>query len=286
MAISKEEFDLFRDYIKSKSGITLNYGKEYLVENRLSVLMAQNGCENLKDLYKKISLNGSALGKKVIDAMTTNETLWFRDATFVESVENKIIPWLVKKAQTKTIRIWSAASSTGQEAYSIAMLIDSALTKLGSAAPAASRFQIIGTDISPSVIFIAVAGRYSQLAVSRGMRPEFLTRYFKKEGVTYTIDEKLRKMVSFKQLNLTDSFLTMGKFDLILCRYVLIYFDEELKLKICSKFHQALDSESLLSIGATESLRGATDFSRIMTGRSTLYYPISNKSETFTGFEG
>ncbi|MFQ5480662.1 MAG: CheR family methyltransferase [Thermodesulfobacteriota bacterium] len=284
MAISKEEFDLFRGYIKDKSGITLNYGKEYLVENRLSVLMAQNGCDTLKDLYDKISGNNDQLGKKVIDAMTTNETLWFRDATFVEAMEGKVVPWLLEKARTKTVRIWSAASSTGQEAYSLSMLIDDALQKAGSKAPPASRFQIIGTDISPSVIFMAVAGRYSQLAVSRGMRPEFLTKYFKKDGVVYTIDEKLRKMVSFKQLNLTETFLTMGKFDLILCRYVLIYFDEELKLKICGKFHRAMQPESLLAIGATESIRNAHDFTRIMTGRSTLYYPLSNDSDKFNGF--
>ncbi len=284
MAISKEEFDLFRTYIKDKSGITLNYGKEYLVENRLSVLMAQNGCETLLDFYKKISLNNSQLGKKVIDAMTTNETLWFRDATFVEAMEDKVIPWLIRKAAKKTVRIWSAASSTGQEAYSVAMLIDDALRKGGAAAPPANRFQITGTDISPSVIFMAVAGRYSQLAVSRGMRPEFLTKYFKKEGVVYTIDEKLRNMVTFKQLNLTESFLTMGQFDLILCRYVLIYFDEDLKLKICSKFHKALHAESLLAIGATESIRGSKDFTRILTGRSTLYYPLSKGNDTFNGF--
>ncbi|MFQ5428347.1 MAG: CheR family methyltransferase [Thermodesulfobacteriota bacterium] len=284
MAISREEFDLFREYIKNQSGITLNYGKEYLVENRLSVIMAQNGCETLLDLYKKISLNGNKLGKKVIDAMTTNETLWFRDATFVDAMENKVVPWLIKKARKQTVRIWSAASSTGQEAYSMAMLIDSALRKGGAASLPASRFQIIGTDLSPSVIFMAVSGRYSQLAVSRGMRPEFLTRYFKKDGLVYTIDEKLRRMVTFKQLNLKDSFLTMGKFDLILCRYVLIYFDEELKLKICSKFHKALQEEGLLAIGATESIHGSKDFSRMITNRSTLYYPMSNVSDTFTGF--
>jgi len=283
MAISREEFDLFRNYIKEKSGITLNYGKEYLVENRLSVLMAQNGCETLKDFYKKISVNGS-LGKKVIDAMTTNETLWFRDSTFVDAMENKVVPWLVKKARKQTVRIWSAASSTGQEAYSIAMLIDSVLTEGGATAPSASRFQITGTDLSPSVIFMAVSGKYSQLAVSRGMRPEFLSRYFKKEGVVYTIDEKLRRMVTFKQLNLKDSFLTMGKFDLILCRYVLIYFDDELKLNICGKFHRALQPESLLAIGATEAIHGAKEFTRIMTGRSAFYYPISNAGGVFNGF--
>jgi len=247
--------------------------------------MAQSGCANLKDLYKKISLNGNALGKKVIDAMTTNETLWFRDSTFVDAVENKVVPWLVKKAYKQTVRIWSAASSTGQEAYSMAMLIDSALRKAGAGAPPASRFQIIGTDISPSVIFMAVSGKYSQLAVSRGMRPEFLTRYFKKDGVVYSVDEKLRNMVTFKQLNLKDSFLTMGKFDLILCRYVLIYFTDELKLKICSKFHRALQPDSLLTIGATESIHGAKEFTRILTGKSTLYYPISNEGDKFTGFQ-
>ena len=285
MAVSREEFDLFRNYIKEKSGITLNYGKEYLIESRLSVLLAQNGCDTFKELYHKVSLNGNDLGKKVIDAMTTNETLWFRDATFYAALESKVIPWLIEKGKSRTVRIWSAASSTGQEAYSMAMLIDSALKKKGAGAPPLNNFQIIGTDISPSAIFMAVSGRYSQLAISRGMRPDLLSRYFEKDGMVYTINEAIRKIVTFKQFNLKDTFLSLGKFDLILCRYVLIYFSDELKSDILSKFHKVLQKDSFMAIGATESIRGCSnDFDTLTIGRGTFYCPLTNGNSEFKGF--
>ncbi len=283
MAISREEFDLFREYIKAKSGITLNYGKEYLIESRLSVLMAQSGCASFRELYDKVSLNGNDLGKKVIDAMTTNETLWFRDATFFGAMEKKVIPWLMEKARRQRVRIWSAASSTGQEPYSVAMMLDSALEKAGPGAPPAARFEITATDISPSVIFMAVSGRYSQLAISRGMRKDFLERYFRKDGMVYTIDEKIQKMVRFRQLNLKDSFASLGKFDLILCRYVLIYFSDELKDQICTNFHGAMQPESLLALGATEHIGPRSDFGKISLERSTFYYPRSGENDAFRG---
>jgi len=286
MAITREEFDLFRRYIKDKSGITLNYGKEYLVESRLSVLMAQNGCNSYREFYTKVSLNSNGLGKKVIDAMTTNETLWFRDATFYKALENKIMPWLIEKAKTKTVRIWSAACSTGQEPYSIAMLIDAALRKAGSNAPPREKFQIIASDISPSAIFMAVSGRYSQLAISRGMPPQYLSKYFKKDGMVYSIDEKIRKMVTFRQLNLKDSVASLGRFDLICCRYVLIYFTDEFKREIYRKFYKAMHPDSLLAIGATESIRGCSeDFNSLIVERGVLYHPKSpDGKNVFNGF--
>ncbi len=283
MAISREEFDLFREYIKAKSGITLNYGKEYLIESRLSVLMAQSGCSSFRELYEKISLNGNDLGQKVIDAMTTNETLWFRDATFFSALEKKVVPWLMEKARTRKVRIWSAASSTGQEPYSLAMVLDSALEKAGPGAVPAARFEILATDISPSVISMAVSGRYSQLAISRGMRKDFLERYFRKDGMVYTIDEKIRKMVSFRQRNLKDSFSSLGKFDLILCRYVLIYFTDEFKDQICTNFQGAMQDDGLLALGATEHIGSRRDFGKITIERSAFYYPRSGENEAFRG---
>ncbi|MCP3678248.1 MAG: protein-glutamate O-methyltransferase CheR, partial [Deltaproteobacteria bacterium] len=241
---------------------------------------------SFKEFYKKVSLNGNDLGKKVIDAMTTNETLWFRDSTFYKALEEKVIPWLIEKAKTKPVRIWSAACSTGQEPYSIAMLIDSALRKAGPGAPSPTSFQIMASDISPSAIFMAVSGRYSQLAISRGMPTDHLSRYFKKEGMVYSLDEKVRKMVTFKQLNLKESISSLGQFDFICCRYVLIYFTDELKREIYGKFHKAMIPESLLAIGATESIRGCSeDFNNILIEKGVLYHPKgSNGNESFKGF--
>ena len=188
MAITREEFQLIRTFLFEYSGILIGNSKEYLVENRLLVFLVQNGCESFLDLHKKLQADNGPLRSKVIDAMTTKETIWFRDTSFLNALEHFIIPKLIEKARRgNRIRIWSAACSTGQEPYSVAMLLDSALEKMGTAAPSRSCFSLLATDISPSSILTAKSGQYSQLAISRGMRPEFLSRYFTKKGMIHTV---------------------------------------------------------------------------------------------------
>ena len=199
MTISKKEFELIRGFLHDHSGILINTGKEYLVENRLPVLMVQNGCEDFEQLHGKLVKDTvGTLRSKVVDAMTTNETLWFRDSSFAVALEEQIVPMLIKKAATKSkVRIWSAASSTGQEAYSLAMLLAYGLRKAGAAAPPMSKFSILGTDISPSAIFMAKSGRYSQLAISRGMKPGFLERYFVKTGMVQEIKPEIKEIGNY-----------------------------------------------------------------------------------------
>lgn len=272
MAISKEEFDLFRKFIKEKCGITLVEGKEYLVENRLTVLMIQSGAETFTELYKLV-ISDNTLAAKVIEAIVTNETLWFRDNSFFELLNGKVVPWLVDKAKRSKVRIWSVASSTGQEAYSVGILVNEACIAAGNPA-LKNKFEVIGTDISPSAIFMAISGRYSQLAMSRGMRKEYLEKYFKKDGAAYELDESIRSMVQFKKMNLLDNLIGLGSFDFVMCRNVLIYFSDEIKRDIYSKLHKNMNNSAVLVIGATESSAAYTDdFTQRSIGGSVLYTP-------------
>ncbi len=273
MAITAKEFQMMKDFLKTHSGIALGDGKEYLLESRLTTLMVQNGCETFAELHRKLQAGAGPLRNKVIDAMTTNETLWFRDDSFFSTIEKDIVPWLIKRAATRKVRIWSAACSTGQEPYSIAMLIDSALGRTRSVSP--SRFEILATDLSPSAMFMAVSARYSQLALSRGMRPEFKTRYFHSNGLAFELDQKIRAMVTFKQFNLMDSYSLLGRFDIILCRNVLIYFSDELKKNIYGKLSGSLLPDGMLSLGSSESPRGITDaLSSELFGKTTFYRSV------------
>ncbi|MEG3638095.1 CheR family methyltransferase [Magnetococcus sp. PR-3] len=280
MAITPEEFTKICQFIHEHSGILIGAGKEYLVENRLTVLMVQNGCENFMQLHEKLLKDTGMLRTKVIDAMTTNETLWFRDTSFFTALSDFVVPELIKKAKTQPkVRIWSAAASTGQEAYSVTMLIDQGLKKMGAGAPPLDKFQVVGTDISPSSIFIAKAGRYSQLAISRGMKPNFLDAYFEKKGMAYEIKPDLRKLIEFKQFNLKDNYSSLGTFDFVLCRNVLIYFSDELKRDIYGKIHGAMSPTAYLAIGASESPRGYTNaFEQVMVGGAALFKPSAGGS--------
>ena len=223
MSITPEEFQLIRTFLHDHSGILINEGKEYLVENRLTVLLVQNGCENFLELHAKLQADKGPLRGKVVDAMTTNETLWFRDASFSNALEQFVVPELVAKAKKGgKVRIWSAACSTGQEPYSLAMLLVDAIEKMGPSAPCRACFSILATDLSPSSIFMARTARYSQLAISRGMRADFLSRFFSKQGMIHEVVPEVRTMVTFQPFNLKDDFTPHGAMDFILCRNVLI----------------------------------------------------------------
>ncbi|MBF0136374.1 MAG: protein-glutamate O-methyltransferase CheR [Magnetococcales bacterium] len=284
MPISREEFDLIRHYVHEHSGILIADGKEYLVENRLNVLLVQSGCRDFIEFHQKLLADTGPLKTKVVDAMTTNETLWFRDASFFSAMADFVVPILLKKGEHQPqVRIWSAACSTGQEPYSIAMLLDHGCRKMGSTAPPLERFQILATDISPTALMIAKTARYSQLAISRGMRPAFLERYFipQANNLAHEVNSAIRRLVTFKSFNLKESFAEHGVFDLILCRNVLIYFSNELKSEIYQKLHASLAPDGLLAIGASESPRGyTTAFDQVTLGSATLYRPKPRQTAT------
>ncbi|MBF0183393.1 MAG: protein-glutamate O-methyltransferase CheR [Magnetococcales bacterium] len=274
-AVSPDEFQWIKQFMREHSGVDLQAGKEYFVENRLAPLLAPHGCQNFSQFIQKLARDNGPLRTKVVDALTTHETLWFRDDSFFSALADEILPRLASKSRQQKIRIWSAAAATGQEAYSVAMLLDAAGRKQDPNFDI-SRMQILGTDISASSLVTARQGRYNHLAISRGMRPGFLETYFKREGDIYEVAPHVRRAVKFEQFNLKDDFAPLGKFDLILCRNVLIYFSDDLKRQICIRMRSALNRpEGYFAIGASESLMGLeAGFKQITVGRAVLYQPM------------
>ena len=260
MALSKEEFELLRGFVKKQCGIAVGDEKSYLIETRLSTLVIEAGCESFGDFYEKVNSDArSSLRDKIIDAMTTNETLWFRDAGPWSILQKALMPKFCDQLQSgerKKIRIWSAASSTGQEPYSLAMSIVRYLEEAGLPGVKEEAFEILATDLSPSALFVAISGRYDGLSISRGLEPDLRDKYFEKNGRVFSLCDRIKSRVTFKQFNLMESFEPFGKFDLVLCRNVLIYFSTELKRDIVERIAGTLTEEASFMVGASESLQG------------------------------
>jgi len=278
--ITDAEFQLLRGYIEQQCGIALGDEKAYLVETRLTKLMAMSGCENFHEFYKLANSGTNvALKDKIIDAMTTNETLWFRDMHPFVVLREKMLPGFVedlKSGKRNKVRIWSAAASTGQEAYSIAITIAEFCKTTPGISP--DQFEIIGSDISASALFLANAGRYHTLAMSRGLDETIRDRYFKKDGSVWEIDETIRKMATFKKFNLQDSPTLLGKFDIIFLRYVAIYFSDDFKRNLYLGLASALSETGYFVVGAVESLRGVSDDFKLNSHAGGYYY-VLNKHE-------
>ncbi len=277
LAITKQEFDLLRDFIHQQCGIHLGDDKSYLMESRLAHLVAETGAKNFNEFYLKAKVDAKGiLRDRIVDAITTNETLWFRDGKPWVALKEAILPEFIKdlrEGRRNKIRIWSAASSTGQEAYSLAMMID---TLLGPApvpgSPTPASFEIVGTDISPSVLFLAIAGRYNQIEISRGLDEGHRNKYFTKQGPVWVLNEALRKRVTFKKFNLQDPFAPLGTFDMILCRNVAIYFSDEFKRELFKKIAQVLHPGGVFFVGSSESLSGYSSAFKMMEYKDAIYY--------------
>src|ERR1700728_1880825 len=220
------DYDFLRKALKQRSGLVLSADKQYLVESRLLPIARKAGFANLGELVAALKRSDTdALMSKVVEAMTTNETFFFRDKTPFENFRSAVLPALLAaRRAARHIRIWSAAASSGQEPYSLAMTIKELEDTL-----AGWRIEIIATDLSSSVLRKAQAGIYSQFEVQRGLPIALLIKYFSKTGDMWQIAPELRAMVKFRQFNLLSDFSTLGVFDLIFCRNVLIYFDQPTK---------------------------------------------------------
>ncbi|MGE5404013.1 MAG: CheR family methyltransferase [Candidatus Saccharibacteria bacterium] len=254
--LSSQEFALMQKYIEDKCGITLGEDKAYLIETRLSKLLIDSGLNSFEELYHHIrTSNDQRLVEKVIDAITTHETLWFRDRSPWEIMGEVMLPEYVKmlrEGRRFKIRIWSAACSTGQEPYSVAMLIDNYLNRNGISDVRLSQFEIVATDISTTVLDIARLGRYDSISIQRGLGPEYRDKYFANEGRIWLLDDKIKNAVTFKPFNLQADFGAIGRFDLVLCRYVLIYFSEQLRKSVVNKISRVLENDGVLLIGSSE----------------------------------
>lgn len=276
-SITPDEFKLLRGYIEQHCGITLGEGKTYLVETRLASLLVETGCQDFGALYRLARANSSpTLRDRIVDAMTTNETLWFRDQHPFEILRAKLLPPLVDEIRAGTrfrIRIWSAASSTGQEPYSIAMTIQEFCKANPGIRP--EHFEILATDISSSALSLATAGRYDAAAIARGL-PEYHRRtYFEPAGPVWAVKDSLKQMITYRRLNLQDPLDRLGKMDVIFCRYVAIYFSESFKRQIYSGIAKLLAPSGHLIISAVESLRGLVDDFEPLSHAGGTYYRYS-----------
>lgn len=268
--ITPEQFRFFSELVKTASGIALAPGKEYLLESRLNELARVLGLRDLNELYTKAKTSmTNALKERIIEAMTTNETYFFRDQHPFETLKKEIIPEIAKR-NGNSLRIWSAACSTGQEPYSIAMLLAEhfpALTKGGA--------DILATDISREAVEKGKAGRFTQVEVNRGLPITLLIKYFKQNGAFWMANDNLKKMISFQTFNLLSPF-NFGSFDIILCRYVLIYFEQQTKQQILEKLAKVLNPGGCLILGATETPIGLPSYMERVTSGKTTYWKKKN----------
>jgi len=282
--MNKEDYDAITKYIFDICGIVLGDDKEYLVEHRLKPVLSELECSSLSDLTKKLnSVTADFLiREKIINAMTTNETSFFRDEHPYVTFKDKIMPDMMERVKQRKersfprrgrkVNMWSVAASTGQEPYSIAMTIADVVDTKGIGLVAMEDFGILGTDISSKVLSKAVEGAYDQFEVARGLTPEMLNRHFVKEGDLYVVNNKIRKIVEFKTFNIQEPFTQIGSFDVIFCRNILIYFTDDAKRKIFAQLFEVLAPNGYLLLGSTENMYGLNNnFTVEWFGRTAVY---------------
>ena len=268
--LDEKSYQQFRMFLEQQCGIVLGDNKQYLVKSRLAPLMSKFDVNSLGDLVNRtLSPIERQLRAAVIDAMTTNETLWFRDEYPFALLQNKLLPELsTKRAQLK---IWSAASSSGQEPYSIAMSMLEYQQK--NPGKLSSGAQIVGTDISETMLEHCKYGHYDSLAIARGLSASRKQQFFEPgDNGMLKLKDNVKRMVNFRHLNLLNSYSLMGRFDIVFCRNVLIYFSPEIKRKIIAQIHELLNENGYLFLGASESLSGLSDdFNMIRCNPGIIY---------------
>ncbi|MBD3669479.1 MAG: protein-glutamate O-methyltransferase CheR [Gammaproteobacteria bacterium] len=270
--IKQDEYDGFRLFLEQSAGITLGDNKQYLVNSRLNRLMSEKGITSLGDLVDKLKQGAvPGLRETIIDAMTTNETLWFRDNSPFKVMQEEILPTL-GSSLTRNMRIWSAACSSGQEPYSLSMLVEE--FKQASPGKLKNEVEIVATDISPTVLKAAKEARYDGLSMARGMSDERKQKFFTEVEKQWEVKPEIRKRVTFKELNLLDSYSGLGKFDIIFCRNVLIYFSSDLKRDIISRMSKSLNPGGLLILGSSESLTGHSDQFELVRSPICVHYKL------------
>jgi chemotaxis protein methyltransferase CheR len=264
------DYDYLRGFLKARSGLVLSNDKQYLIESRLMPIVRKHGMAGIGELVGKLKMPGNeALAAKVTEAMTTNESFFFRDKTPFDHFKEVMLPALLKaRAAKRHIRIWCAAASTGQEPYSLAMI----LKEMGPQI-AGWRFEIIGTDLSGDVLERAKAGAYTQFEVQRGLPIQMLLKYFTQNGDQWLISPEIRSMVHYRTLNLLNDFSALGQFDIVYCRNVLIYFDQPTKIDVLNRTARLTASDGYLLLGAAETVVGLTDAFKPVPERRGLYLP-------------
>jgi chemotaxis protein methyltransferase CheR len=266
-AIQPENYRFLQQHVYFHAGIVLEDDKHYLFESRLAPIIRQLGLGSIDDLCALLQTSRQIeVGRRVVEAMTTNETYFFRDLAQYDAIRSFLLPRLKEERRdTRRLRFWSAAASTGQEAYSMAMLlIEAGLSDWN--------VEILGTDFSSQVLERARSGKYHQIEVNRGLPAALLVKYFRRCGVEWQLSDVVRRMVSFEPIDLRSSMHAFGPFDLIFCRNVMIYFDEETKLRILKELHRTLFRGGWLLLGGAETAFCVEEwFERLTVGNATIY---------------
>jgi chemotaxis protein methyltransferase CheR len=270
-----EDFDLLCRLLRERSGLMLTRDKAYLLESRLLPVARKRNMKSLDELITALRLRPEGdLVRDVVEAMTTNESFFFRDLVPFDQFRTFVLPQLLKtRAAKKSIRIWSAACSSGQEPYSLAMILSEEKMKL-----LGWQVEITATDLSTEILEKAQAGLYSQFEVQRGLPIQLLVKYFKQQGDRWQIDPAIRNMVKFRCLNLLDDFTSFGAFDVIFCRNVLIYFDQPTKTLVLERVARILPQDGYLYLGGAETVIGITDKFQAMAEHRGIYAPVLSPS--------
>lgn len=265
--IVPEHYQAFRAFLEQSCGIVLGDNKQYLVSSRLGHLMQREGIKDLGELVYRVQQHGGQrLRGMVIEAMTTNETQWFRDTYPFTILQDTLLPEFVKRGQQQ-LRIWSAACSSGQEAYSLSIALEEYRAR-----GARIEAEIVGTDISPAMIAQAKEARYTASTINRGLSAERRDRYFQRNGEDWQVRPEIRRRAQFMVHNLLDSYASLGRFDIIFCRNVLIYFSADSRENILNRMIQQMRPGGYLIVGASESLaRHANDLQMIRSHGGVIY---------------
>jgi chemotaxis protein methyltransferase CheR len=271
--VTPPDYEYLRKLLKDQSGLDLSADKQYLIESRLVPLSRKAGLAGIPELVQKMKAGSASLVAQVVEAMTTNETFFFRDKIPFDHFRQSIMPEILKaRAARKSVRIWCAAGSTGQEPYSLAMCLKEMESQL-----AGWRSEIIATDLSQEVLEKSKTGLYSQFEVQRGLPIQLLVKYFKQNGEFWQINPDIRAMVQHRQLNLLHDFSQLGTFDVIFCRNVLIYFDQDTKINIFSRLCKIMEPDGFLVLGAAETVVGLTDAFKPYPDKRGLYQPNDSR---------
>jgi len=251
------DFKAFCDFLQNASGITLTPGKSYLVSARIRNIMVEHQLQDLSALIKALKKNDQRLHQEVVDAMTTNETFWFRDDYPFQYFTKTLLPtWLSLENKESSIKIWSAACSSGQEPYSLAMLCE----EYKATRSFNKRVEILATDLSNTILKKAKLGQFDKLSIVRGLSQQRLDKFFSpSHHHQWKVNSELKRYIQFRSLNLLGPYSSLGKFDIIFCRNVLIYFTRETKTDILRRMHSCLKPGGFLCLGSSESLAGAKD---------------------------
>ena len=262
-----DEFEFLARVLKERSGLVITPDKGYLLESRLMPVARTRGLAGLSDIVGKIRANDESLARDVTEAMTTNESFFFRDDKPFAQFREMVLPrMMAARAGKKAMRIWSAACSSGQEAYSLAMILKEEQAKL-----AGWHIEIIGTDISVEMLDKAKAGLYSQFEVQRGLPIQLLIKYFKKKDESWQIDPAIRGMVQFREWNLLRDLKPLGQFDVVFCRNVLIYFDQPTKTQVLEAIARQMPNDGLLYLGGAETVLGISDRFKPLPNQRGIY---------------